>query len=88
MKITNEVSLKNFGFWSGAVENANRLTDDQLTEIEDHLEEVLEEPSETDINDLFWFDFDWVLELIGLKECEECGEIIDIDDTCTCEEEE
>lgn len=73
MKYTVEKSLSNFDFWSGGLTNASKLTSHELDEIESILESDLwceRLPSETDINDLFWFDFDWVCGLIGLSESE------------------
>lgn len=67
MLIIREDSLTNFEFWSGAKDNAKKLTTEQLEEVERQLEEIYPEGmTETHINDLFWFDFEWVCELIGL----------------------
>lgn len=67
MIITREESLTNFKFWSGAKDNAEKLTTEQLEEVERQLEEIYPEGmTETQINDLFWFDFEWICELIGL----------------------
>lgn len=67
MIITREETLNNFDFWSGAKDNANMLTYKQLEQITEALEEIYPEGmTETQINDLFWFDFAYVCELIGL----------------------
>ena len=72
MKIYSEKSLRNFEFWSGAKENANELTGAQLDEVETILEDLYPEGmSETQINDLFWFDFDTIKEWLGITEGEE-----------------
>ena len=69
MKIYSEKSLRNFEFWSGAKENANELTGAQLDEVETILEDLYPEGmDETQINDLFWFDFDTVKEWLGITD--------------------
>ena len=72
MKIYSEKSLRNFEFWSGAKENANELTSAQLDEVETILEDLYPNGmDETQINDLFWFDFDTIKEWLGITEEEE-----------------
>ena len=72
MKIYSEKSLRNFEFWSGAKENANELTGAQLDEVETILEDLYPEGmDETQINDLFWFDFDTVKEWLGITDEED-----------------
>ena len=72
MKIYSEKSLRNFEFWSGAKENANELTSVQLDEVESILEEMYPEGmDETEINDLFWFDFDTIKEWLGITDKED-----------------
>jgi hypothetical protein len=66
MKITTEASLHNFEFWSSAAHNASLLTPDQLDSIESTLDEIYPEGmSDTELNDLFWHEFDHVLDWIG-----------------------
>ena len=72
MKIYSEKSLRNFEFWSGAKENANELTESQFNEVENILEYMYPEGmSETEINDLFWFDFDTIKEWLGITDEED-----------------
>lgn len=72
MKIYSEKSLRNFEFWSGAKENASELTSVQLDEVENILEDMYPEGmGETEINDLFWFDFDTIKEWLGITDEEE-----------------
>lgn len=69
MKIYTETSLVNFEFWSGAKDRVQYLTDDELNTIENELEDLYPDGlSETELNDLFWFEFDWVCSLIGTTE--------------------
>ena len=67
MKITTEQSLSNFNFWGGAKENAKELTFSQLNEVECILEDLYpDEIDETNLNDIFWFDFDTIKEWLNL----------------------
>ena len=69
MKITTEKSLSDFDFWSGAEDRVKYLTDEELDTIEQELEELYPEGmEETQLNDLFWFDFDFIAEIIGETE--------------------
>ena len=68
MKIYKEESLQNFEFWSGAKANAATLTSEQLDTVETILEEIYPEGmDETQINDIFWSDFDQVREWLGME---------------------
>lgn len=61
MKIVSEISLSNFNFWSGAKDHAAYLTEDELDTVEAMLEDCYPDGlTETDVNDLFWFDFDTI----------------------------
>ena len=64
MTITKELNLVNFDFWSGATEHS--FTYNELKELEYHLEELLNNPTETDINDLFWFEEELLCEWAGI----------------------
>lgn len=72
-------SLTNFKFWSGAATNVELLTYDELEQLDDILPEYFGEndiPTQTEVNDLFWFDFPTVVEALGYTYDEENGEII------------
>ncbi len=66
MKVFTELNLTNFEFWSGAKDHEFTYT--EVSEIEDRLEDIYhqEPPTETEINDLFWFEEQFLCELIGL----------------------
>ena len=66
MTITKELDLVNFTFWSGAKQH--NFTYNELKDIENILEDLFyDKPaSETDINDLFWFEDEYLCECIGL----------------------
>ena len=75
MTIHSETALRNFGFWSGAKDRADMLTSSQLDAIETELEQLYPDGmTETELNDLFWFDFDFVCSLIGTSEAAVFGE--------------
>ncbi len=66
MKITSELNLTEFKFWSGARVFAEQLTYTELKTLEDMFEGMFEEMTETELNDLFWFEESFLCELIGL----------------------
>lgn len=77
MKIYKEQNLANFKFWSGAEDNANMLSVEQIEQVEAILGECYPDGvDETTINDLFWFEFETVLDWLGLA-LNDDGEIID-----------
>lgn len=68
MEIYAEKALRDFEFWGGADSNASELTDEQLDAVESILEDIYPEGmEESAINDLFWFEFDTVLEWLGME---------------------
>lgn len=72
MTITTEKSLRNFEFWSGALNTVKYLTDEELDTIEEILEELSPEGlSETEINDTFWFGDDEIAYWLGYGSFEE-----------------
>lgn len=76
MRIYSEDDLRNFNFWSGAVETANELTFDELDRVEAELEMLNPNGmSDTEINDIFWFEEDWIAEMLGY----ECWEHLEAD---------
>ena len=72
MKITTEKSLRNFEFWSGALDTVKYLTDEELDTIEGILEELNPDGlSDTEINDTFWFGDDEIAYWLGYDSFEE-----------------
>ena len=79
MKIYREESLSNFEFWSGAISNAEEFTLEELDRIGVELEALDgydEGYDETQINDLMWFEPEYLASLIGLEWDSEKGKII------------
>lgn len=69
MKVYSKLSLRDFEFWAGAKDNAQKLTLEQLDEVEQILEEIYPDGvDETTINDIFWFDFDHICVWLGIME--------------------
>ena len=69
MKVYKEMNLRDFEFWSGAKSNAETLTDEQLDLVESILEDAFPDGmDETQINDIFWFDFDTIREWLGVED--------------------
>ena len=73
MKVYTEISIRNFDFWAGAIETAKKIDEAEAWDIlETELEEYYPDGlSETELNDLFWFDDDFILSLAGIYEDEE-----------------
>lgn len=69
MIITTEQTIKQFEFWSGAKDLAEKLTPQELDLIQFELEQLYPHGlKETELNDLFWFDSEFICELIGQTE--------------------
>ena len=69
MKWITENSLYNFPFWSGGKENADMLTIEDLKRIENNLLDIYEDiPTETQLNNLFRFEFDTICQWLGYKD--------------------
>ena len=70
MKITSEMSLKNFKAWSGAKDTLNKLIElDKCDELEFILDDLYPDGlTETELNDILWFDDEWIYETLGIEE--------------------
>lgn len=71
MKYTKEFS-EGFEPWSGAVENYERIIREKSpAELEKALEQIFDDednpPTETQINDLLWFEPEEVYKILGMK---------------------
>lgn len=68
MKLTRDVSLSNFEFWSGAKDLVDKLSDKELDQIEGILEESYPDGmTDSELNDLFWFDGNMIAEWLGYE---------------------
>lgn len=67
MIVINDCSLTAFRWWGGAELNARMLTESELDILDDVMTELYPNGmSETLINDIMWFEFDFVCGLLGL----------------------
>lgn len=77
MRIYSEMSLTNFEFWSGAKANAERLTNEEMEQIDEMIKELYPDGiDKVNINNLFWFEFESVVEWLGYEYDEEKDKII------------
>lgn len=71
MQLVHDVQLRYFEFWSGARQRADHLSYEQLDRIEFELEMLYPDGmSDTDVNDLFWFEEDFIAQLLGYEDWE------------------
>ena len=70
MKISREMNLRNFEAWSGAKDTLNKLIElDKCEELEAVIEDIYPEGmTETQLNDILWFDNEWIYETLGIEE--------------------
>ena len=69
MKIMTETTLRGFNAWSGAIETKKMILDAGLEEeFEMLIDECYPEGlTDTELNDLLWFEADWILENLGVE---------------------
>ena len=66
MKIYKEMDLMEFEAWSGGSLTLSELTVDEINTLEVILEELYPEGiEEVQLNDILWFETEWISELIG-----------------------
>lgn len=73
MRIYKELNLETFEAWSGAVDTLEKIKEaGKCEELEFLLEDIYPDGmDETQLNDLLWFDDEWVLETLGISEDDE-----------------
>ena len=69
MKIFMDLSIENFNAWSGATYAKDRIIkENKIEEFDQLIEECYPNGlSETELNDLLWFDSDWIFESLGME---------------------
>ena len=69
MLISYELDLNTFKAWSGAVDTLNRIKqEDKCSELESILEDLYPEGmTETQLNDLLWFEPDYIYDLLDIR---------------------
>lgn len=73
MKVYKEVNLKDFEWWSGAKDTAEVISENEKwKELEELLEECYPEGiGETELNDLLWFEDEWIFEMLEINNDED-----------------
>ena len=73
MKVISELSLVNFQTWSGATSTKETILEKDLGDEFDSLIEELypDGLTDTQLNDILWFEDDWIFEMLGISEEEE-----------------
>lgn len=75
MQYKIDENLRDFKAWAGGYDTLATLVEkDLVDEAEEFLEELLEEPTATDINDVLWFERDLIAEGLGYKDWQELTE--------------
>ena len=69
MKISYELDIKNFEAWSGAVDTLETIiAEGKADELEALLEDCYPEGmTETQLNDLLWFEEEWLFKSLGIR---------------------
>lgn len=71
MNFTKEIKLRDFEFWSGAKETVSMLSGNEIELLERYFEDLEDEGfiwSDTQINDFFWFETDWIAKYLGFED--------------------
>jgi len=73
MRTFTETSISNFQSWSGAKDTQKTIIEnDKEDEFDSLIEELYPDGlSETQLNDILWFDSEWVFEQLGISEDKE-----------------
>lgn len=73
MKVFIETSLANFEAWSGAKETKETiLNHDKESEFEALIDDMYPDGlTDTELNDILWFESEWIFESLGITEEEE-----------------
>ena len=76
MKVTKEISIANYDARGGAIETQDLIfNNDKVTEFDNLIEELYPDGiDDTALNDLLWFESDWICEMLGIDQDEEDDE--------------
>jgi len=68
--INDNLTLKDFKAWSGAVDTQETiLNEDKGEEFDSLIEELYPDGiGQKQLNDLLWFDSDWLYEMLGIAD--------------------
>lgn len=69
MKVITNISIEYFNAWSGAKTTKNRIINEGKVDLfDDIIEELYPDGiDETLLNDILWFDRDWVYKSLGIE---------------------
>jgi hypothetical protein len=69
MRIYKDFYADSFEAWAGAVDTLNKILEEgKGEELEQLLDEIFPDGAEeTEVNDLLWFDDEYVFEMLGIK---------------------
>tara|TARA_B100000424_G_scaffold270964_1_gene271886 strand:+ start:238 stop:453 length:216 start_codon:yes stop_codon:yes gene_type:complete len=70
MKVHNEMTLEKFDAWSGGKDTKEVILENRKGEQFDMLVEELypDGLSETELNDILWFEREWIYSLLNIRE--------------------
>ena len=70
--IKKEISLTDFNTWSGATDTVKHLTHEELETIEQNIIDIFPDGmTETELNDILWFERDMIAEWLGYNDFDE-----------------
>lgn len=71
MRIYEDIDLKEFEPWAGATYTMETLTCSELDTLQNAIEDIYPDGlSTTGVNDILWFETDWIAELLGYVDWE------------------
>ena len=70
MKIISEIGLSEFSAWSGAVDTKKTIEENNK---ENEFDAIIEDLypdglTDTQLNDILWFESEWCFEMVGISE--------------------
>ena len=73
MKIINDTTIYDFEAWSGGIDTKQRIIDEgKESEIESLIDELYPDGlTDTQLNDILWFEEAWIFESLGITDNEE-----------------
>lgn len=73
MKVYSEISLRQHDAWSGAKQTKQAIIDaDKVEEFDALIEDLYPDGiDETQLNDILWFETDWLFDSLGMNNDEE-----------------
>lgn len=73
MIINSEIGIADFDAWSGTMDTKSRIIEEGMEEEFDAMMEELypEGMTETQLNDILWFESDWIYSTLGIEEGDE-----------------